>query len=73
MEAWMTLRTQDTLKCQCGHVGIMKSSENDQPYSSGWSSHKLIGFLGEVTDWKLDLVKCPECGQVGKVEYAKGS
>lgn len=67
------MRTQDILICQCGHTGILKSSENDQPYSSNWSSHKLEGFSGSVTDWDLDKVQCPECGQVGKVEYAKGT
>ncbi len=69
----VTLRTTDRLKCECGHEGTLETAENDQPYSEPWTHHKLEGFSGQVTDWKLDHVRCPSCGQVGKVKYAQGS
>ena len=67
----MTLRTIDKLVCECGHEGLLRSKENDQPYSSEWTSHKLEGFSGTVSKWQLDGVHCPACGKTGKVDYAK--
>lgn len=69
----MTTRTTDVLRCQCGHSGMLRTSENDQPYIASWVSHKLEGFVGEVTEWELTNVACPACGQKGKVDYAKGA
>ena len=66
----MTLRTVDELQCQCGHRGVLRSAENDQPYSTHWVRHSLEGFLGSVSDWQLANVMCPACGQTGKVDYA---
>lgn len=68
----MTLRTTRKLSCECGHEGTLETAENDQPYSAPWTHHALKGFNGIVSDWELDLVQCPSCGQVGKVSYVKG-
>ena len=49
----MTLRTRETLVCQCGYRGYPKCSENDQPYSRVWESYSLEGFKGSrltITD-----------------------
>jgi len=67
----MTMRTTDRLQCACGHTGTLQTAENDQPYSSNWTHHSLEGFSGTVTDWDLGKVRCPGCGQVGKVEYVR--
>lgn len=66
----MTLRTTDSLECECGHCGTLKTSENDQPYSDPWVRHTLEGFEGTVSDWNLDAVRCPVCKEVGKIRYA---
>lgn len=66
----MTLRTTDKLKCECDHVGELRTAENDQPHSSPWVSHKLVGFYGSASDGNLDKVQCPKCGKIGKVIYA---
>ena len=66
----MTLRTVSALRCRCGHTGSMRTAENDQPYSASWTRHELDGFSGTVSEWKLDFVRCPSCGQIGKVSYA---
>ena len=68
----MTMRTVDKLKCECGHTGSLHTSENDQPYSSPWVSRKLEGFNGNISEAEtLELVQCPNCGQTGKVHFAK--
>lgn len=69
----MATHSRDDLKCQCGHTGVLRTSENDQPYSASWVSHKLEGFAGKVSNWQLDQFECPQCKQVGKVQYAKGT
>ncbi len=69
----MTLRTTDELECECGHEGTLKTAENDQPYSELWVQYALEGFSGQVSNWKLDQVRCPLCGQIGKVKYAQWS
>lgn len=80
----MTTRTRDPIVCECGHTGNLLCRENDQPYSSLWEEYSLEGFSGgglTVTSYgqmPKDLLgylkpKCPECGQIGKVKYAKGS
>lgn len=67
----MTLRTTSKLKCECGHEGILKTAENDQPYSSPWVKYDLEGFYGTVSEGNLDLVRCPTCGKLGKVDYSQ--
>jgi hypothetical protein len=68
----MTMRTYQTLKCDCGEIGKLKLSENDAPFSTEWHSYgsenlKLNGsFPKEITDWMevMEKVKptCPSCG-----------
>ena len=67
----MTLRTTSNLKCECGHEGTLSSAENDQPYSIPWVRHDLNGFSGTIADWQLDRLRCPSCGQEGRVEYVE--
>jgi len=77
----MTMRTQESIVCTCGHRGHLKLAENDQPYSSLWMVYSLDGFEGRgltVTSMKdhpkdvLAHIKptCPQCGQTGTVTYA---
>ena len=40
----MTMRTYRHFHCSNGHLGIEKTSENDQPYSSSWENVSLIGM-----------------------------
>ncbi|HEY4136517.1 MAG TPA: hypothetical protein VGO34_15030 [Alphaproteobacteria bacterium] len=42
----MTMRTRDTLVCECGHEGSVVCAENDQPFSKCWESYSLEGFNG---------------------------
>lgn len=78
----MTMRSKEKLICECGFVGYLCLSENDQPYSSLREDYRLEGFSGgylhltSYADMPSDLLKhlkprCPECNQVGKVNYAK--
>lgn len=70
----MTMRTKTEVVCQCGHVGYIKTAENDQPYSQMYIHCTLEGLnsrglqpgelgdqrgLGELTDCRL---VCPKCG-----------
>jgi hypothetical protein len=78
----MAMDTREHLICECGHTGFLRRRENDQPYSNGWESYSLEGFEGgtanfepSCNDMRQLLVslnpKCPQCGQIGKVSYAK--
>lgn len=67
----MTTRTTDALICECGHSGSLHTAENDQPYSTPWVSHRLVGFGGEVSNWNLAKVSCPACKQTGTVKYSR--
>lgn len=42
----MTTRTRYTVKCSCSHVGAIRMSENDQPYSKQWESYSLEDLEG---------------------------
>ncbi len=66
----MAMRSTDKLKCECGREGTLRSIENDQPYSSDWVRHTLENFGGSVDNWDLAKVRCPTCGETGKVSYA---
>ena len=48
----------------------LRTAENDQPDSSPWVRQELEGFSGKVSNWQLAEVRCPACGQIGKVDYA---
>jgi hypothetical protein len=69
----MTMRTRNVLVCECGHIGSLVTSENDQPYSTPWESHRLEGFThgpetGSVGSIPLNP-QCTKCGSL-KVNYA---
>lgn len=80
----MTMRTSQSIACECGHTGELRCSENDAPFSSMYESYSLIGFEGDgvtFTSWPqmqragpilayLDP-KCPSCGARGKISYVK--
>jgi hypothetical protein len=78
----MTSRTRNPIICECGHQGYLEISENDQPFSGLWEEYSLSGFNGgslTITSYAdapksvLAALKstCPECGETGKVKYAK--
>jgi hypothetical protein len=78
----MTSSTYTDLICECGHRGQLRCRENDQPFSSNWEEYSLEGFEGgtrtftgfcsDTKDLLVDLgPKCPKCGQIGKVRYAR--
>jgi hypothetical protein len=67
----MTIGTKDKLRCECGHEGWLNTVENEKPYTDGWLRHTLEGFTGVVSEWRLNDVLCPACGQVGKVEFVE--
>jgi len=62
------------LKCACGQTGVVKMSENDQPYSDPWEKYEVEGFtsaksqlfvngsvsLGEAIT-RLEIT-CSNCG-----------
>lgn len=67
----MTMRTSYPLICSCGHMGAIKMSENDQPYSKPWESYSLENMSGGsfriegAADWPevFEAMKpiCPQC------------
>ena len=40
----MTYRTETKLRCECGHSGLLRTAENDQPYSDSWFKRTVEGF-----------------------------
>lgn len=68
----MTMRTSYKLTCSCGHHGLIKMSENDQPYSKSWERYSLDGFNGSEfgvdgsAEWDKVFIAmkptCPKCG-----------
>lgn len=78
----MTTSTYEALVCECGYQGRLKCRENDAPFSKPWEEYSLTGFEGGTatfapycTDVKALLPtlkpKCPQCGHIGRVDYAK--
>ncbi|HEY1723988.1 MAG TPA: hypothetical protein VGF89_01090 [Steroidobacteraceae bacterium] len=78
----MTSTTRSQIVCQCGHRGFVVLRKNDQPYSALWEHFSLEGFSGEtitVTSYGQmpdDILAalrptCAQCGQTGKVHYAR--
>lgn len=63
----MTMRTRTNYVCECGHTGYSVLSENDQPFSKNWESFEAFGFDLPAP---LAEIKCPSCGEAGKVRYA---
>lgn len=68
----MAYHSYHTLQCQCGHIGKVERSENDQPYSEMWSRYSLAnlngGVLASTEPESLHEVfekmkpSCPKCG-----------
>lgn len=70
----MTMRTNFLVKCDCGHEGSIRLSENDQPYSDPWESYSLQNLnsngghnIERASDWEdvFNALKpsCPICGR----------
>lgn len=67
----MTLRTKHTVKCKCGHEGLILLSENDQPFSTNWQKYTLENLDGSSYSLERDAnwdevfsnmnIKCPSC------------
>lgn len=79
----MASRSSEKIKCVCGHEGALHCKENDAPFTRGYEEYHLSGFEGgtayfdgfcsDAAKLLVDLnPKCPECGAVGMVNYAKG-
>ena len=68
----MTMRTSYRVDCPCGHVGAIRRSENDAPFSRPWESYEPIDLEGsEFTvepsaNWTKVFEemspRCPKCG-----------
>jgi len=69
----MTTRTGYPVRCDCGHEGAIRMSENDQSYSANWESYTLVGLVGGTysvsnrsADWEEVFEQttpaCPKCG-----------
>lgn len=67
----MTTHTKYLVTCTCGHVGTLKMSENDQPYSKQYESYSLDGLKGSnygvdgFATWEKVFEEmrpiCPKC------------
>lgn len=75
----MTMRTEIKLQCDCGHIGFIKMSENDQPYSKPWEKYSLKELNGNcewytkgAADFETAIVNlnpsCPKCGKKLNIE-----
>lgn len=70
----MTMRTSHKVKCECGHEGIIRHSESDQPYAKCWDSYSLEGLEGsgfyteKAVEWDVIFKemkpKCPQCQKI---------
>ena len=64
----MTMRTFTRLTCACGHKGSIVESENDQPFSTEWSSTSLRDldskgtYAGPNELFAKVRPSCPTCG-----------
>lgn len=59
----MTMRTYRYFQCINGHLGVEKTSENDQPYSSAWENVSTTGMTDLVKDKDgYDKYACSICG-----------
>jgi len=59
----MTLRTYRHFKCENGHEGAEKTSENDQPYSEPWEQVSTTGLRESgMDDLGYMLYICSVCG-----------
>ena len=52
------LRTRTYFQCSNGHIGLVRTSENDAPFSSNWHSVKHEGLRGKEDGPYV----CSECG-----------
>lgn len=74
----MTLRTTLSVKCQCGYIGTVQRSENDQPMSESWekfvpigdligNKHFVDGFANSDEVNKSMKLRCPKCNSTLKI------
>ena len=77
----MTMRTEYSVICDCGHEGNIKLTENDQPYSKmyqnytpenleGDSFHTISAGWEEVFG-KMRII-CPTCKKQLTIQHLKG-
>ena len=66
----MTTRTTTPLICVCGHTGVLKTAENDQPFSKEWFSRRVEGFTDYDSGFSTKDLGCPKCGRRGEVSEA---
>ncbi|CAI8718563.1 hypothetical protein [Pseudomonas chlororaphis] len=68
----MTLRTTNLVRYVCGHEGVIRLSENDQPYSACDERYDVINLRGvgvnftRMADWpevfEQMSLQCLACG-----------
>jgi hypothetical protein len=63
----MTLRTYRYFICFNGHLGVEKTSENDQPYSTPWENITTTGLSSLKKGKQSSSHRCTVCGS-GMVE-----
>lgn len=66
----MTTRTQTPLVCVCGHTGMLRTAENDQPYSTEWFQRTVEGFIDHDEGFGTTDLTCRACGRRGQVSHA---
>jgi len=64
----MTMRTTTHLRCACGHTGVLRTAENDAPFSREWFDRTVEGFIDHDDGFGIRKLACPACGQQGRVE-----
>lgn len=63
----MTTRTTTYLICTCGHRGVLRTAENDQPYSKEWFNRTVEGFIDNDDGFGFKELTCRACGKHGEV------
>lgn len=68
----MTMTTKYPVLCDCGHRGLLRMRENDQPFSSQWERWSVSDLEGGTyyTEGYITLDEaftrleptCPKCG-----------
>ena len=64
----MTFRTETPLICVCGHKGMLRTAENDAPFSTEWFRRTVTGFIDYDEGFSTKDLGCPECGRRGEVK-----
>ena len=68
----MTMRTSYRVECPCGHMGVIRVSENDAPFSQSYENYAVVDLDGSEfsvegsASWETAFTAmkptCPDCG-----------